>query len=117
MFFKGRIAQLVYSKICNTNFGRPVQNLFFMQYFVYILFSLKDKGLYVGQTDNVKNRLIEHNTGKVKSTKTRRPLAVLYKKSFSTRAEAMKRERFLKSLSGVRFKQKLVKKYLKKNKF
>ncbi len=116
----GLVAQLVYSKICpyvRTNFGRPVQNLFFMQFFVYILLSLKDNGLYVGQTGDIQDRLHEHNAGKVNSTKARRPFIVLHQESYPTRAEAMKREKFLKSLYSAKFKQKLVKEYLKKNKF
>ena len=99
------------------NFGRPVQNLFFMQFFVYILFSLKDRKLYVGQTNNIKRRFLEHNSGKIESTKARRPFVILHQEEFLTRREAMKREKFLKSLYSARFKQKLVKEYLEKNKF
>lgn len=44
---------------------------------VYILKSLKDKGLYVGRTNNFERRLAEHNRGSVSSTKSRRPLVLL----------------------------------------
>jgi putative endonuclease len=99
------------------NYERPVQNLFFMNFYVYILFSLNDNKLYVGQTGNLENRLLEHNSGKIKSTKNRRPLTLIHNEIFLTRSEAMKREKFLKSLYSARFKQKLVRAYLMKNKF
>jgi len=83
-------------------------------YNVYILYSQKDKKLYVGQTTNLKKRIIEHAEGKVKSTKNRRPLTLIHKESFTTRYDAMRREKFLKSLYGARFKQKILKNYLNK---
>ena len=85
-----------------------------MLFSVYILLSLKDKKLYVGQTDNFERRIKEHNSGKVCSTKNRRPLVILHKERYSNRAIAMRRELFLKSLYGARFKQKLKREYLKK---
>ncbi len=85
-----------------------------MLFFVYILLSLKDKKLYVGQTNNLEQRIKEHNEGRVQSTKNRRPLVVLHKERCSNRAIAMRRELFLKSLYGARFKQKLKREYLKK---
>ena len=33
-------------------------------FFVYVLFSLKDKKLYIGYSTNLELRLIEHNSGK-----------------------------------------------------
>lgn len=87
---------------------------FDMPFFVYILLSLKDKKLYVGQTDNLERRVEEHNSGKVCSTKNRKPLIILHKEEYSNRAIAMRREVFLKSLYSARFKQKLKKKYFKK---
>jgi putative endonuclease len=85
-----------------------------MLFSVYILLSLKDNKLYVGQTDNFERRIKEHNSGKVYSTKNRRPLIVLHGEEFSNRAIAMRREVFLKSLYSARFKQKLKKEYLMK---
>ena len=83
-------------------------------FYVYILLSQKDNKLYVGQTDNIGRRLEEHNMGKINSTKYRRPLIILHKENYSTRTLAMRREKFLKSLYGARFKQKVLKNYLNK---
>lgn len=87
-----------------------------MSFFVYILLSEKDKKLYVGCTTNLEQRLRAHNTGSVLATKHRRPLIVIYKEEHDNEGEAFKRERFLKSLWGGRFKKKILKDYLSKNK-
>lgn len=66
-------------------------------YFVYMLRSLKDGKFYTGYTANLKRRLRQHNSGVVRSTKARRPFELVYWESFSTRREAMRRERQIKS--------------------
>ncbi len=47
-------------------------------YYVYVLKSIKDGKRYIGFTDNLERRISEHNYGKVKSTKNRRPLELIY---------------------------------------
>ncbi len=69
-------------------------------YFTYILKSVKDKRRYIGNTDNLELRLERHNNGLTPSTKNRRPLKLLCFKKFQTRSEAMKYEKYLKSLKG-----------------
>ena len=81
-------------------------------YFIYILYSLKDRNLYVGQTNNLIARVKKHNNGQVISTQRRRPWILIYSESFSTRAEVMRREQYFKSLYGARLKQKILKQYL-----
>ena len=71
-----------------------------MNYFVYILYSSSHKRTYTGQTDNLENRLVVHNSGKVKSTKPFIPWILIHSESFSTRSEAMKREAWFKSRTG-----------------
>ena len=83
-----------------------------MTYTVYILYSLKDKRLYVGCTSDIKQRLNRHNNGGVIATRNRRPLELIHTESFDGKADAFNRERFLKSLWSARFKKKLVKEYL-----
>jgi putative endonuclease len=68
--------------------------------FVYILLSNKDYRSYVGSTDDLEKRLIEHNQGKCKSTKYRRPLKLIYQEEFNSLAEARLREKFLKTRKG-----------------
>jgi putative endonuclease len=67
--------------------------------FVYMLKSLKDEKFYTGCTADLKRRLRQHNSGMVRSTKARRPFELVYWESFSTRRDAMRRERQIKSFS------------------
>lgn len=76
--------------------------------YVYILRSLKDNNLYVGYTTNIEQRLKQHKYGEVKSTKNRRPLELVYREKCFNRYEGRKREKYLKSLYGVREKRKLI---------
>ncbi|MBU1037280.1 GIY-YIG nuclease family protein [Patescibacteria group bacterium] len=69
-------------------------------YYIYILFSLKDKKFYIGYTADLKIKLIEHKQGKVKSTRYRLPIKLLCYEVYGYKIEAMKREKFLKSSDG-----------------
>jgi putative endonuclease len=83
-----------------------------MKYFLYILYSPKFVKTYVGQSDNLSERLIKHNTGKVKSTKPYMPWTLIYSESFSSRAEAMKSETWFKSTSGRKKIAEILKNFL-----
>jgi putative endonuclease len=72
-------------------------------YYAYILRSLKDGTFYYGSAQHIAGRLDEHNDGKVRYTKGHRPYAVHYSEAFSTRAEAVRREKFFKSIAGYRW--------------
>ena len=72
-------------------------------YTTYILKSKKDNKYYFGSTSDVNKRLKEHNSGKVKSTKSRIPFVLHYFEEYKTRSQAMKRERYFKKRSGNRF--------------
>ncbi|KKW10156.1 MAG: Excinuclease ABCsubunit C domain-containing protein [Candidatus Gottesmanbacteria bacterium GW2011_GWB1_49_7] len=82
-------------------------------FWVYVLYSLKDRRLYVGQTVNLEKRLALHNRGMVAATKFRRPLKLVHSETYPTRREAMERESFLKSLWASRFKKFLLAKLQK----
>lgn len=68
--------------------------------YTYILKSLKDNKYYYGHSADLDLRLKEHNHGKVKATKGRRPFVVHYYETFATKSEAIKRELFFKSIDG-----------------
>ena len=85
-----------------------------MAHFVYILYRLKDKKLYVGCTADVATRLERHNQGHVLATKNRRPFSLIYSETYDDKGQAFNRERFLKSLWGSRFKKKVLRDYLHK---
>ncbi|MBS1553596.1 MAG: GIY-YIG nuclease family protein [Bacteroidetes bacterium] len=69
-------------------------------FYAYVLRSESTKTHYYGSTEDLGKRLNEHNSGKVKYTKGRRPWALHYFEEYQTRAEATRRERFFKSISG-----------------
>ena len=83
-----------------------------MKHFVYLIISLSDKRLisYVGYTNNIRNRLKLHNSSKgAKFTKGRK-WKIIYKKSYNSKSEAMKKEYILKKDKKKRLEIK--KKYL-----
>ena len=74
--------------------------------YIYVLLSLKDKNFYIGFTTKLKQRLNQHLHGKVISTKNRRPLTVIYYEAYISKTDTKKREKFLKSGSGLIFLKK-----------
>jgi len=71
-----------------------------MSFHAYILKSTKDNRYYYGSCEDFNKRLAEHNMGKVKATKNRRPLICHYIEEFGSRSEAFRREQFFKSIEG-----------------
>jgi putative endonuclease len=65
-------------------------------YYVYILKSLKDEKLYVGSTNDLRRRILEHNKGLSRSTKSRRPFELRYYEACLNEQDARKRESNLK---------------------
>ena len=70
-----------------------------MKFYTYILKNNKGK-VYIGQTNNLKRRIEEHNEIGFGYTSKHRPWILIYKEEFCTRKDAMNRERFLKSGIG-----------------
>jgi putative endonuclease len=81
-------------------------------YYVYVLQSEKDKNLYIGYTDDLKKRLIDHNKGKVPSTKDRTPLKLVYYEACLNQQDATRREKYLKTTWGRRFINSRLEQYL-----
>lgn len=75
----------------------------------YVLLSETTGRKYIGQTANIEARLITHNNGESRYTKNRGPWQLIYDESYSTRSEAMKRERYLKTGKGREFIDSLTK--------
>ena len=69
-----------------------------MQHFVYIL-KCSDDTLYVGSTNDLERRLLEHNGSKKGAhyTKIRRPVKLVHHETFDTLKEALQKEREIKS--------------------
>ena len=67
-------------------------------FYLYILESVKFGTYYIGISKVSERRMCSHNSGKVRSTKHKRPWKKVYQEMFETLAMARKREVYLKSL-------------------
>ncbi|MFH1561667.1 MAG: GIY-YIG nuclease family protein [Patescibacteria group bacterium] len=78
-------------------------------YYTYVLKNKKDGSFYIGWSDNLKQRLKKHNLGLVKSTRTKRPLKVVYFEACLSKTKAVAREKQLKTGFGRAYlKRRLV---------
>ena len=68
-------------------------------YCIYILKNSKNQ-TYIGHTQNLNDRLKRHNSNRERYTKNKGPFEIIHKEVYNTRAEAMKREKELKSGAG-----------------
>ena len=71
-----------------------------MTYCVYVLRSVKDGNLYIGCTNDLPRRLAEHNNGRVRSTKGRRPLTLEFLEEFQDKYTAFNTEHLYKTPAG-----------------
>ena len=81
-------------------------------YYVYVLLSEKDHKFYIGITSDLKKRLEEHNSGKVSTTRNRRPLKLIYWEGCLNQQDAAKREKYLKTTWGKRYINSRLQQYL-----
>jgi putative endonuclease len=65
-------------------------------FYVYVLRNQQDQ-LYIGSTSDLEARIQRHQEGKAGWTRTRGPWQLVDKETFSSRSEAIRRERYLKS--------------------
>ena len=66
-------------------------------YYLYILQSEINNRYYIGVSNDVQRRLLEHNSGSVKSTAPYKPWIIRKIEEFPTINLAYQRERFIKS--------------------
>ena len=76
-------------------------------FFVYILRSDSLKRYYVGSTQDVTNRIGEHNSGECVSTRSGIPWELIRVEEFETRAEATKKEKRIKARGIARYLEDL----------
>lgn len=92
-------------------------------FYMYILKSAKNGRLYIGYSVDISNRLKEHNSGRVCSTKPYIPYVCVYYEAYRAKQDAVTREQNLKlraralrqlllrigeSITGVTAKARLV---------
>lgn len=84
-----------------------------MSWFVYMV-RCRDNSLYTGYTDDVDRRAAVHNAGKgAKYTRSRGPVAVVYREECPDKSAALRREWAIKHLTHKE-KEALVSAYEKK---
>jgi len=83
-----------------------------INFIIYVLLSKPDNNFYVVYTTNLKKRLDDHNSGRVKSTSARRPFEVVYYEVCYNQKDALHREIYLKSTYGKRYIKNRLKNYL-----
>jgi predicted GIY-YIG superfamily endonuclease len=74
---------------------------------MYYVYSLKCKdGYYIGCTDNLKDRFIRHQKGRVPATAKRLPIELEFYFAIEDKYKAFQFEKYLKSGSGRAFIKK-----------
>ncbi|MEW6703160.1 MAG: GIY-YIG nuclease family protein [Bacteroidota bacterium] len=72
-------------------------------FFTYILFSNSKNKFYVGSTNDLQRRLLEHNSKHTKSTKFGVPWELVYFKEFNTKSNANQLESIIKKRGIKRY--------------
>lgn len=82
-------------------------------FYTYVLKSNKDGDNYIGDYQDLKQRIEEHNKGLVFSTKLRRPLGLIcyYYETCLNKEDDKYREKYLKSTAGRRWLGKRLRNY------
>lgn len=83
-------------------------------FYVYILQSKADEGRYIGFSTDLRRRLKEHQAGKSFATSYRGPWLLIYYEAYWEEADALGREKYLKSGGGRRFLKAQLKHQLEK---
>ena len=78
-------------------------------FFVYIIFSAKTDSFYVGQTDDLPNRIIEHNTKAYQhaSTAKANDWELFHSIECKSRAQAIAIEKHIKRMKNKKYYQSL----------
>lgn len=87
----------------------PSNNTSPVFFYTYILQRLRDDNHYIGWTNNLKNRIEEHQNGRSLATKPRLSLKLIYYEACLNELDAKQREKYLKSTAGRRFLAKRLK--------
>lgn len=76
-------------------------------FFVYIIQSINfPKQFYTGFTENISGRIYDHNNGKSTHTKKYKPWRLIYYSAFENKKIALQFETYLKTASGIAFRNK-----------
>ena len=74
----------------------------------YILQSEKNGKFYVGSSDDLNRRILEHNSGQTKSTKSGKPWEIVFSFDFDDSIAGLNAERRVKSLKSRKIIEKII---------
>ena len=72
-------------------------------YYVYILWSQRLRKRYIGSTEYLERRVLQHNKGYSRFTKSGIPWQVIHTEKYDSIEQARKREHYLKGGTGRRW--------------
>jgi putative endonuclease len=78
-------------------------------YYFYILRSLLNNKLYLGYTNDLKKRVISHNSRNNKASKPYAPYELLYYSGFKDQKDALECEKYFKTTAGWRRMKSMLK--------
>jgi putative endonuclease len=84
-------------------------------FYVYVLQSESDDGLYIGFTTDLRLRLKQHREGKSFATSYRGPWKLIYYEAYLEEEDALGREKYLKSGGGRKFLKSQLRHHLTKH--
>ena len=82
--------------------------LYCEMFFVYVIKSISRNYIYVGLTNNFERRFHEHNSGQNRTTRPYKPFEKIIVETFTSRSDARKREKILKSGTGKEHLRRLI---------
>ena len=93
--------------ICSTN--PAITRGIFVMFYVYILYSETLDRYYVGQSNNLDERLMSHLSGISRYTSIAKDWKMVYHEQFSSRTDALKRENEIKKKKSRKYIEWLTK--------
>jgi len=79
-----------------------------MVHFLYIIQSETSGRYYVGSSHDPSLRVQHHNDGWTRSTKSGRPWKLIYIKRYSSKIQALRREREIKAMKSRKYIERLL---------
>ena len=79
-----------------------------MAYYVYIIYSKSLNKFYIGSTQDLEDRLKQHNAGRSRYTKPGIPWVIVYKETYQSRTSAYNREKEIKARKSREYIQDLI---------
>lgn len=69
-------------------------------YYVYLLQSVVDDRIYVGQTSDLKRRIREHRAGRDYTTRKYGGIRLVFYEAFVSKEDSLRREKYFKTTKG-----------------